>query len=199
MNYILIAAILGVVLVLAVATPALAKVPGYTDVLKFKVRPNYSEGTIAYYVATGGEIPKQADEYIKSQLVYGYAWLKKPTSPTIDTATTRPLIKAVVATIHPSFTDSRFSSGERWHAHTATLQEVPHVGLCLASIGSPAFKLAIDGNNLVEVLKKSHRTINSADAATSFVLVPNRGCPNVEVPVNGVPTMLNLQVVAPTQ
>lgn len=192
------AAILGAVLISAVAAPALAKAPDYTDVLKFKVRPIYSQGTIAYALATGGEIPKKADDYINSQLVFGYAWLKKPTATTTDTLSTRPIIKAVVATIHPSFTDSRFSPGERWHAHTATLVEVHGVGLCLASIQSPSFKLAINGNELLEVLKKSHRTINSADAATSFVLVPNAMCPNVEVPVNGVPTMLNLQVVAPS-
>jgi hypothetical protein len=197
MKYALMAAILGAILISAVAAPALAKAPDYTDVLKFKVRPMHSQGTIAYAVATGGEIPKRADDYINNQLVFGYAWLKKPTFTATDTLSTRPIIKAVVATIHPSFTDSRFSPGEKWHAHTATLVEVHGVGLCLASIQSPSFKLAINGNELVEVLKKSSRAIYSADAATSFILVPNPSCPNVEVPINGVLTILNLQVVAP--
>lgn len=181
--------LVAVVAISMMVAPVLAA-GSYTLVKNFKVG-KLSSNTEGYALSTTAPIPKTADAYISSQLVFGYAWLDTTSSP----------IKAVVATLHPGFNDSTFATGDKWHAHTATIVSTTTPSgdsiLCLASIASPDFKLGIAGAGLVQALRSSDATVTTADAATSFVLQINGDCPGVEVPLNGTPTILNLQVVAP--
>lgn len=147
------------------AIPAFAA-PGYAAITGHRVIHNSATDTYTYVVTTAGKIPLKADSYINGHAVFGYAWLDTSTTP----------INAVVATIHPSFDDSDFSTGNHWHGHSALLG-VENGHLCVQGLESPNFKIVIANNKLALTLSESDATVTSASApTTSFVIDSSNNC-----------------------
>ncbi len=84
--------------------------PSYTVVTSSSVTSNPTEKVYYFSATTAGNIPRVADDYINSVLVFGYAWLDVHSDP----------INAVVVTIHPTFRDSA-QNPNHWHPHIAEL------------------------------------------------------------------------------
>jgi hypothetical protein len=162
------AAVLAVALIASPMYQAMAQ-PGYTTVTDESVTANPSGKVYKFSVTTDGAIPKTADEYIDSVIVFGYAWLGTSTTGAVD---------VVVATIHPGIDDSN-QNPNNWHPHTATLVGsgdcgAGTLGLAVTNLQSPQGGIAITGNTLTMTLPASSATVSPStylDAATGFQLV----------------------------
>jgi hypothetical protein len=154
--------------------------------------------TLEYNVTTESRIPQTADSYIKSLplTVLGYGWVD------FDTLTSDGVVTGVFATIHPAFTDSTYSQGRFWHAHTGLVapSETAENTLCLVYLASPQFDLKNVNNTITQTLSSADATVSSADVddATAFTLQINEdACPAIEVPVlsEQLGTFLPIEVI----
>ena len=187
-----------------VFVPAMAA-GAYTMVKGFAVTPNPASDSVNYRVATTAPIPMEANDHINGLplTVLGYGWLD------FDTLGPHGTVTGVFATIHPLFTDSPFAAGDQWHAHSGLVQPVEDSGendiLCLVHLDSPEFSLSIAGSSLSQTLASADAKVGprDVDGATSFTLVMNGECPNLELPYFAIgddepgPAILNIEVVAP--
>src|SRR4051812_33501832 len=80
---------IAILVALLIASPPMnaAAAPSYTTVTDKSVTANSAGTVYKFSVTTAGKIPRTADSYIKSVLVFGYAWLDNSASPKIVAAT----------------------------------------------------------------------------------------------------------------
>jgi hypothetical protein len=129
-------------------------------------------------LATQGNIPLQADQFIYSNLLTGLGWVAKLDSNSF---------KIFAMTIHPVLgRDSTQQDPMRWHAHAITLRndgnnipQQPH-DLCIASIdSSPNAEIAINGNKLSVQTQMSNlpfSSIASFSTAIGFTAQRDSAC-----------------------
>jgi hypothetical protein len=134
--------------------------------------------TVQLSLATQGNIPLQADQFIYSNLLAGLGWVAKLDSNTL---------KIFAMTIHPILgRDSAPQDPMRWHAHAITLRndgnnipQQPH-DLCIASIdSSPNAEIAINGNKLSVQTQMPNLPVSSIAAfstAIGFTVQRDSGC-----------------------
>jgi hypothetical protein len=133
----------------------LAADPDYTKLDSATAEEN--NGKIKLTVTTGGDIAKKPDDFIKSVLGFGYAWLDGN--------------KGIVAAIHPDFDDSN-QNPNAWHTHTVELKDN-----CVAVDDSQG-GVIIKGNTVtLEISKEFAGNIDPSKAA-SFKLVKDDNCPS---------------------
>lgn len=189
------ASLAAVFVVSMMATPALAA-GTYAQLVAFAV---HKFGPVnGYGIQAAAPIPNSpgAISELSSYAVFGYGWLDHLPSAT-NPAT------AVLATIHPAFTDSTYAAGSQWHAHTATLVLDKAGEICVAAIASPSFRLGIANDLMGETLPSSTAgAITAAGAAASYgvVLDGSNSCSPIEVELqqpNGsfTPSAHTLEVV----
>ncbi len=143
--------------------------PAYLAVSSFSAVSQ--DGNLAKLsVTTGGDIPKQPDDFINSNIVVGIAWAD------LDTG------KVFVTTIHPVLGRDSNQNPDAWHAHTATLSgekvTKPH-DFCIASIDStPTAGISIQGNTMNVNVDKSSLPVppEAFDAAVGFTIQLDGKC-----------------------
>jgi hypothetical protein len=148
--------------------------PAYTSVTASSVTANSAQTIYKFSATTAGNIPKVADSYINSVLVFGYAWADTSQSPA----------QAVVVTIHPVANDAvgkdSTQNPNNWHPHTAQLAPTGSctgIGLGLQVVGlqSPTGGIAINGNTITLTMSANSATVSPSTfnfGAAGFTLVP---------------------------
>jgi hypothetical protein len=146
-----------------ITTPVMAQVvPVYTQVVKATATQN--PGASFLSVTAGGNIPRFPDIYIRSVLVFGYAWVDGNTG------------HAIVAVIHPSFRDSN-QNPDAWHTHTVTLsQGTASSNFCIQQLGTSQGGISIIGNVLRVNIAIAQSGSITPTAAASFVVQQDSGC-----------------------
>jgi hypothetical protein len=111
-------------------------------------------------VTTGGAIPRFPDDYIRSVLVFGYAW--------VDTTTGN----GIVAAIHPGFRDSN-QNPSGWHTHSVILSSrTSSSDFCIQQLGTSQGGISIINNKL-----SVHIPVTLApNLAASSVVQQDSGC-----------------------
>ncbi len=143
--------------------------PGYLAVSDWSAGA-VGQNLVRLSATTNGAIPRQADEFISNNAIVGIAW--------VDFGTT---IRALVATIHPSFGRDSNQRPDSWHLHTVTLgggATAPN-DLCLVSVDStPTGGIAIDGNSMTVNVAASRLPVpvGALDGAAGFTVHGDDNC-----------------------
>src|SRR3989442_7222164 len=116
----------------AVAGPAYLAVSSFSATLQ---NPNLAKLS----VATGGNIPIRADDFINSNPVVGLAWADLSIG------------QVFVATIHPVLGRDSLQNPAGWHAHTATLAggaPAPHEFFVASIASTPTWGVTIKATTI---------------------------------------------------
>ncbi|HEY5631701.1 MAG TPA: hypothetical protein VIR31_06200 [Nitrososphaeraceae archaeon] len=152
--------------------------PNYMRVIQSSVTAYQSNQTARLSLATQGNIPLQADQFIYSNLVEGLGWVAK-----IDSNT----FKVVAMTLHPVLgRDSSAQDPMRWHAYAVTFRndgnnipQQPH-DLCIASIDtSHVTGISFNGNKITVLAHISDLPVSSIasfSTAIGFTILRDSGC-----------------------
>jgi hypothetical protein len=152
------------------ATAALlAAAPDYSQLDGASVQG--SGGSIQLGVDAGGEIPRQADSFIESVAVFGYAWAD------LDTG------QGIVAVIHPAIGRDSNQNPDGWHTHPVQLTggTVGNGGtsdFCIVSIGRSQAGIAIQTDRMQTNISVHWAGLDAdaLDVAASFIVQIDAGC-----------------------
>lgn len=153
----------------AATAAVIASAPDYTQLDGASVRG--SGGSIHLTVDAGGEIPRQADPFIHSVAVFGYAWADLETG------------RAIVAVIHPTIGRDSKQNPDGWHTHPVQLTggTVATGGtsdFCIVSIGRSqagiAFRADLMRTNIS--VRWAGLEVGALDVAASFIVQTDGGC-----------------------
>jgi len=145
--------------------PAWLNVPG----LSAFTAATQGNNLVKLTVSTDGTIPRQADAFVNSNPVVGFAWAD------LDSG------KVVVATIHPVLGRDSHQDPDAWHVHTATLSggATGPNDFCVSSIDStPTAGIAIQGNTMSISMRASDLPValSAFDAAVGFTIQGDSAC-----------------------
>lgn len=172
-----IVSLLSAVLVAAACTQlanrafALALGPDYMRVLQQFVSATHGSSNnyqmVRLSLSTEGNVPTQADDFIKSHFLVGFAWADIVAG------------KIFAVTIHPA---TRFDPYLNiWHTHIMSIsggQTYPN-DYCIASIGySPDARISLTGNTLSVQISRGLLPFAPEEysMAVGFILQPDSGC-----------------------
>ncbi|MDE1763704.1 MAG: hypothetical protein KGH88_05620 [Thaumarchaeota archaeon] len=155
---ILVAAIIGVALILVTSGNAFAT-SSWQHVVSGSVTPN-NEQTTTLSVTASGVIPRHTD------VLGGFAWLYTNGPNTV-----------FVAVTHTGVRDST-QNPDGWHAHNVQLAfgATPNTAACIVGLSDANVGLSIHGNMLTVNARNSELTGRFSGVATAFTIVPDSGC-----------------------
>jgi hypothetical protein len=141
--------------------------PAYLNVTSFTAEAENAKADLS--VTTGGDIPRQADAFIRSKLGVGFAWVN-PNSNTV-----------FAMTIHPTLGIDSTQNPTGWHAHVVTLEggATGPNDLCIKSVDSaPRVGISMRDNNLDVHVRQSDLPFESQtiQAAAGFIINADAGC-----------------------
>ena len=150
------------------AALAIISGPSYLTVSSAGVGCCRGDKMILLDVTTGGDIPRQPTDFIKSHLVAGIVWTNSDYS------------KAFMAVIHPVLGRDSNQNPDSWHLHTATLSSgAGSADFCVVSIDSnPKAGIKIKGDTMNISAKQSDvpLTVGNLGLSDGFVIDPEPAC-----------------------
>jgi hypothetical protein len=153
------------VLGLSVAPAMVYAIPGYATVNS--ATADEKDGTLLLSVTTGGDIPRFADDFINSVLVFGFAWAD------LDSG------KVVLTTIHPTIGRDSNQNPDNWHTHPGQLGPgTENSAFCVVTLGTSQGGISIKGDTLSLNIETSQAgvTLAELDGAVGFTVISDNAC-----------------------
>jgi len=163
------------ILGLSVAPAMAGGIPGYAVVNSATADQN--GGSLKLSVTTGGDIPRFADDFINSVLVFGFAWAD------LDTG------EVILATIHPTIGRDSNQNPDNWHTHPGLLVDgTDSSAFCVFSLGTSQGGISIQGDTLSLNISTNQAgvTLAGLDGAVGFTVIADSDCTDTGLGV--VPT-----------